>query len=351
MSTQKRICLGIVGIVAALFCAGLVWLLSFGRDGEVGVLPNPNGYEDLRRAGQAVVVKAGDVAVLDHDALRSLLETNAEALRRMRVGLGRKCEIPTRELIANFSNLSPELVSLKSLAVLLTAEARFASLENRPADAARSSVDAIRLGSSMSHGGVIMNRLVGIACENMGSRSLIQTMPALDSGQLRLVALELEKIDESAVKWSQVIQNENRFVRAQFGTIPNPIRLIPELRQARDVRRASEERDRLAAAHLRLLTVEIALRAFAIDQGHAPASLFQLVPQYLQAIPVDPFSGHSLIYRPTGTNWVLYSVGPDRVDDGGKRLDKIKSGGVMIGFGGDESTQADKGDLFYDTKW
>jgi len=50
----------------------------------------------------------------------------------------------------------------------------------------------------------------------------------------------------------------------------------------------------------------------------------------------DPFDGQPLVYQPHGTNWVLYSVGSDGVDDGGKRVGK----GPLA-----------KGDLFFDSLW
>ena len=215
--------------------------------------------------------------------------------------------------------------------MVLSAEGRLAEIENRSADAAQSYVDAIRLGNEMSHGGLMMNRLVGIACEGIGSIPLVKLLPKLNCEQMRPLIAELEKIDDTTVQWRDVIQNENRFARAQLGNYPNPIKLVSDLWQARDVRRASAERHDLAAAHLRLLIVELALRAYRCDEGKGPGSLTQLLPKYFQSLPIDPFSGNPLVYRPTGTNWVLYSLGPDRADDGGKPLGKIISGDYLIG--------------------
>lgn len=85
----------------------------------------------------------------------------------------------------------------------------------------------------------------------------------------------------------------------------------------------------------------------------APGSLQALVPKYLQRLPSDPFSGSLMVYRPAGTNWLLYSLGPDRVDDGGKPTGKIISGDYLIGFGTSKSSdgQRNKGDLLYDSPW
>ena len=82
--------------------------------------------------------------------------------------------------------------------------------------------------------------------------------------------------------------------------------------------------------------MSLALRSYRSDQRRVPAKLAELVPRYLQRVPQDPFSDKPLIYRPSGTNWLLYSVGVDGVDDGGKPVGK----GVWS-----------KGDLFFDSVW
>jgi hypothetical protein len=349
-SNARRLLFVLAAAMFFLLVIGVALVMSIGRKAAPTALPNPNGYDDLLHAGQAVTGNIDDAPDLDQEKLHALVATNAEALRLLRVGLSRRCVVPTEALIANFANVSGDLIGLKSLAMVLSAEGRLAEIENRSADAAQSYVDAIRLGNEMSHGGLMMNRLVGIACEGIGSIHLVKLLPKLNCEQVRPLIAELEKIDDTTVQWREVIQNENRFARAQLGNYPNPIKLVSDLWQARDMRRASAERHDLAAAHLRLLIVELALRAYRCDEGKGPGSLTQLLPKYFQSLPIDPFSGNPLVYRPTGTNWVLYSLGPDRVDDGGKPLGKIISGDYLIG-GSKSRKGQNKGDLLYDSEW
>ena len=45
------------------------------------------------------------------------------------------------------------------------------------------------------------------------------------------------------------------------------------------------------------------------------------MPQYLQAVPTDPFAlSGPLRYKLAGAKPLLYSVGPDGKDDGGKAI-------------------------------
>lgn len=67
----------------------------------------------------------------------------------------------------------------------------------------------------------------------------------------------------------------------------------------------------------RILVAELAVAAFTREHDQIPQSLDELVPEYLEKIPKDPFRPGPLCYR-GGT---IYSVGPDGVDDGGDLLD------------------------------
>jgi len=49
-----------------------------------------------------------------------------------------------------------------------------------------------------------------------------------------------------------------------------------------------------------------------------PERLAELVPDYLEAVFKDPFDGADLRYRKLDGGFVVYSVGKDGVDDGGK---------------------------------
>ena len=66
------------------------------------------------------------------------------------------------------------------------------------------------------------------------------------------------------------------------------------------------------------LIAVLAILRYKNDTAQFPESLEKLVSVgYLKAIPQDPYSNGPLIYKPTETNFKLYSVGPDFKDDGG----------------------------------
>jgi len=65
---------------------------------------------------------------------------------------------------------------------------------------------------------------------------------------------------------------------------------------------------------LRLVYTALRLEAFRKTTGRYPARLSELgdSPYF-----TDPFSGEPFVYRPLGNAYVLYSVGPNGIDDGG----------------------------------
>jgi hypothetical protein len=72
----------------------------------------------------------------------------------------------------------------------------------------------------------------------------------------------------------------------------------------------------------RLLTVQLALQAYHGEHGACPDTLNALVSAgYLSKLPDDPFAlSGSFRYVHTGKGYLLYSLGPDGVDDGGKPI-------------------------------
>jgi hypothetical protein len=74
-----------------------------------------------------------------------------------------------------------------------------------------------------------------------------------------------------------------------------------------------------AEAERRVLITAIALERYRGKHGSYPSSLVELVPEFLPAEPLDFMDGQPLRYRLTDDgHFILYSIGVDCVDDGGK---------------------------------
>jgi hypothetical protein len=66
------------------------------------------------------------------------------------------------------------------------------------------------------------------------------------------------------------------------------------------------------------LLVGIALEIFRREHGRYPDTLDVLVPQLLPAVPADRITGEPVRYRLINNRPLVYSVGADRNDDGGR---------------------------------
>ena len=71
-------------------------------------------------------------------------------------------------------------------------------------------------------------------------------------------------------------------------------------------------------ALVRAARVVVAIERYRREHRETmPPRLDDLVPAYLAAVPVDPYSGWPLLFRAEARSYVVYSLGPNQRDDGG----------------------------------
>jgi hypothetical protein len=279
-----------------LFCLLLFW------DAEplppAPALPNPNGYDALVKAEQMLSADTSDYYETNVDQVRKVALADGAALSLARAGLSNQCRVPLQFTVSYISNHLSDLAGLKRLAQALIAEGRLAEVENRPGDAAKSYLDTIHLANASSHGGVLIDELVGMAIEAMGTSHLQALIPRLDAKSSRYAAAALEVLDSQKQTWNEVMQQERDWSRRTFrGTRYELVRFMSRktLNQAYQMAELKFEEQQ---SKTRRLIIELAARAYQLDKGHPPASLTDLVPDYLKAIPQDPLTGTNMVYTP-----------------------------------------------------
>jgi hypothetical protein len=293
--------------------------LFFLRDGAAAFppLPVPNGYDNFVVAGNLMSEDTNDASTMDIEPLRAFIATNDASLRLLHLGLTRTCSVHAAEVLTNIANWSSDILATKRLAQFGIAVGRLAELEGRTNDAATVYVTGIRYGNEISRGGFLIHRLVGIACEAMARSRLTSVVTNLSKIDMRGIIHSLEKLETEAVSWAEIIANERMFGREAAWQIKNPIMIVQSWWSLRPAIKKAKGKHLRASAQRRLLLVELALRCHAVTHEEPPTELSELVPEHLARVPLDPFTDRALIYRPTSTNWLLYSVGADRVDNGG----------------------------------
>lgn len=86
-------------------------------------------------------------------------------------------------------------------------------------------------------------------------------------------------------------------------------------------------------ATVRCAIMALAAERYRLAKGHWPDSLSALVPEFVGKVATDPYDGAPLRYRRLADGVVIYSVGPDKTDDGGTldRTNPLRAG-TDLGF-------------------
>jgi hypothetical protein len=261
-------------------------------------LPHPNGYEDLVKAGHMLANDTGDFNETNAAQVRKMVSANAAAVALAREALSNQCRVPVQFSESFNSNHVGDLAPLKLLAWSFIAEGRLAEMENRPADAAKSYLDAIHLANESVRGGLLIDGLVGIAIEAIGMSHLQKLLPHLNANSSRDAATALETLDSQRQTWDEVMQQENSWSHASFRGWRYELMRWKDRKSMTAMFTKIRQKFYAQAQRTRQLTLDLAARAYELDKGHPPANLTDLVPDYLKAVPQDPFTGANMIYSP-----------------------------------------------------
>jgi hypothetical protein len=275
----------IVCVALALVAAG-VFLFWPGQTPVAEPVPSPNGYDDLRKAAGLLARNTFEVRDLAEGELREMVTQNGAALKLLRSAIDHECRVPVEYSKTYIEKHLPELSGLKVLARALLAEGRVAELDQRTNDAARCYLDAIRLGHEAARGGMQIDHLVGVACEAMGSLKLTKIVPALNAKECRAAIAPLESIENKRELTEETLRIERAFARTEgmkqrISSMINWKSLDPVKQWHRKylVRLQGE------IARQSQLRVDLARRAYELENGKPPADLHVLVPAYLKSLP------------------------------------------------------------------
>ena len=261
-------------------------------------MPKQNGYGELVKAGDMVSSNTFDYERMNQPQLARLVSQNAAALSVARTGLFHECAVPV-EFSTNYIDAHlDQLSDLKRLAEAFMAEGALAKAESHPDDVVHSDLNAIQLADDASRGGVLLDQLVGTAIEGMGTRQMAGILPQLDAATCRQAAKRLEALDAQRQTWAQVMQQEHNWSRRAFPGLRYELARILTHRIMDQAIQKPEGRFNAQVWKTRQLMIALAARAYELDKGKAPASIGDLAPDYLKAIPQDPATGTNLVFQP-----------------------------------------------------
>jgi hypothetical protein len=292
--------------------------------------PDPNHYPELR----AFAISWQNVHVpsdgIDTEAVRRQFAVDHAGeiamLRRLARG-------PSWVVLEYKENGFGDTFLLQTNPRLLIYLLEDAALGQPAAARAETGLDILHLGDRICNGGLFVDHLVASGFADRGARLVHKVIPELDADSCRALLPQLMQLESSREPIAPVRERDLIFSlsdgwasRAQLAGE----RLIGADSIAGIVKNLSDGQLR-RLAWLRMLRIELALRLFHIENNRFPMTLAGLVPGTLPELPMDPFSEKSFLYRPDDDDYILYSVGPNRIDDGGVLEGMILEGDQMFG--------------------
>jgi hypothetical protein len=218
-----------------------------------------------------------------------------------------------------------------------------------PADLARLQQEIAGIGEESQIAGAMLGERVWGMADVIGESAASRRMLDLSREALDQNNFDGSKLDSPAYLRTEVLQltrdygdlielgtiaPEDRLaaadnLAARISSRPDDGNLLSKTFLPDEIR-TFEAENRLIA-QLRCTIAGLAALRHHAEKKARPTSLDNLVPAYLDTVPIDPFTGTPLRFRTVGSGFIIYSVGPNGADD----LGHPPPEGTSIGDAGD----------------
>ncbi|RCS41494.1 hypothetical protein DTL42_23370 [Bremerella cremea] len=277
----------------------------------------------------------------DLSELSRVVNENRHILNDARQCLTPECCVPLTFEQDFFKKHGPELVPLRELACSFRLEAELAQLDRQLDQVVNAGLDLLRLGNALRRGGLIVDMLTASSISLTGVEQLRKVRAEIDQERraewIKLLPQLEQEIESIGIiiardqQWEKATGNEDEEV--DFEELEEILDDDPEIPEEVNtwITQQIEEmaswpeadrhglyrnQDRRLIAHLRMLTIDLALRTFYRATDRYPGDLSQLTPSILPNVPLAPFTGKPFLYAPTATSFQLATPGPSGSDTG-----------------------------------
>ena len=290
-----------------------------------GPLPSPNGYHDLVAAGRLADTRVVNFAAeMPVEKVRDGLQPLGELYARAELGLSRQIRVPLKYDLEDIE--VDDYSALRSLCRAFAARARVSVAEGDLDLALADYRSMSQLGNGCANGGVLVHWFVATGIAGVGHHELYQIIPKLNAAQCRDTIAALEAAARDAEPYENVLYRERIWCERGYGFYGHLSVILDDVSGEENwVDSILETTLPRHKAERRLLITALAIRAYEDERGKLPYDLGQLVPQFLQQVPLDPFDRDpmdreqgALRYQLTDQGYQLYSVGQNGIDEGGQ---------------------------------
>lgn len=220
---SKRILFAFSALVAFLVAVFVV--LEFRRPNaeELFQLPQPNGYDGLLQAAGNLSLPfrsfQGEPRSVPLNELDAVIPPNEDMLLKARKALQTEIAVPVELNLQHSQKHLPEIAQLKYLARAFVYTGIWHERHKRFDEAVRCYLDVIKLGNEIARGGLIIDLLVGLACQQMGITELNRLSPDLNASQRQLAIKRLETLEDNAVTLDAIRKREDAWVNHSYSII------------------------------------------------------------------------------------------------------------------------------------
>jgi hypothetical protein len=286
-------------------------------------VPDPNGYPELLKAAEEVnnpslIFELGELENSPVAEQEAILDRHKDVLASARSAMAKPCLCPldySNSVVADDS-IDKEW-GIQSISMLFHTEGDMAKLNGRCDEALAIYADMLRLGQAYAAGALMAPYTTAQIIQSDGIDALRQLRRQLNVAQCRGLIEELEAHTYALEPIEQVLRRQDAWGERVFGWPCRLANLPWRLGWRTPGIGAAEEIDHRLETTRRLLIIGLALECYCRDNGRLPDKLAELVPAYLRALPNDLFTDRPFHYWIKDSEYILYSEGPDRDDDGG----------------------------------
>lgn len=310
-----RVLAGCVFVASAALLALVYWQMIGAVDSPVSPPRSENAYPQVINVATRLKTASGQEAAILHREVLDLLDRPGH----VELDWSGAASDP-----ASADDIS-EGVLLRDLVRSLKAEAENLHAAGKHDEAAPYELAILKLGAMQLRGGLVLHALMGAGTKEAGTSLVAKHRAEYSSAVARQVIDEIAIIAQGRESAAAILDRDRAFESVAW-------RWRTRLQWAIDLLLYGHHKGPLNARQRnffydvfrrqqvdeQLLCADLAIRLYQQDHGRWPASLEDLVPKYAPQVPLDFYADAPLNYHPSGEGFLLYSVGPDGQDHGGR---------------------------------
>lgn len=303
----------------------LYWLLLTPPPYRVERSLMPSGYLELIQASE--LIEDSRATGLRQHSQMSSEELSAElaalepAFLQMQLAFSHSPEYVQRRI-------NDEKQGAANLIYVIAAQMDLANRKGLSELKLEASLNFLRLMDFFTRDSTPDTALLFVSTQEDAIRTLWECRQQLSGAQTKELAIALGELDRRHVSWKSVEEHlkrshQNAGWEWHLQSLLNDWTGYDQFANNRLEYQSN-------IAQMRVLIGDLAIQAFRHEQGRLPSRLDELVPGYLFGVPIDPFTEVPLIYRIENDSFMLYSVGRNLQDDGGKTFDAHTNNGDIV---------------------